>query len=146
MAWAGSNLVRAARGTIARVPELRRALAVSAPILWALGVRAGSGWPAAVHAFPVLGVWHGPLGWALLGLAAVLVLSGSGVVQGLPTPRASLLFWLGLLLCAGVGVRYATSLRASGDEPHYLVMAQSLWREHDLDLRDNFEREDYREY
>ncbi len=35
---------------------------------------------------------------------------------------------------------------ASGDEPHYLVMAQSLWREHDLDLRDNYAREDWREF
>ena len=37
-------------------------------------------------------------------------------------------------------------MTASGDEPHYLLMAQSLWREGDLDLRDNVERGDYREY
>ena len=44
------------------------------------------------------------------------------------------------------GKRFATRLRATGDEPHYLLMAQSLWREGDLDLRDNFERRDYLEY
>jgi hypothetical protein len=41
---------------------------------------------------------------------------------------------------------FVPRLDASGDEPHYLVMAQSLWREHDLDLRDNYAREDWREF
>ena len=34
----------------------------------------------------------------------------------------------------------------SGDEIDYLLMAQSVWREGDLDLRDNFARRDYLEY
>ncbi|MBK5255037.1 MAG: hypothetical protein JJE39_03310 [Vicinamibacteria bacterium] len=41
---------------------------------------------------------------------------------------------------------FVPRMDASGDEPHYLVMAQSLWREGDLDLRDNYEREDWREF
>src|SRR6185436_9272946 len=45
-----------------------------------------------------------------------------------------------------IGLAYTLRLRVSGDEPHYLLMAQSLWREHDLDLRDNHSREDWREY
>ena len=44
------------------------------------------------------------------------------------------------------GSAYTPRLRVSGDEPHYLLMAQSLWRERDLDLRDNLAREDWREY
>src|SRR5262245_9396829 len=44
------------------------------------------------------------------------------------------------------GLRYASRLQASGDEPHYLLMAQSLWQERDLDLRDNYEREDFLDY
>lgn len=47
---------------------------------------------------------------------------------------------------AFTGVRYVGRLQASGDEPHYLLMAQSLWQEHDLDLRDNVERRDYEAY
>ena len=39
-----------------------------------------------------------------------------------------------------------TTLFPSGDEPHYLVMAQSLWRDHDLRIENNHERGDYREY
>jgi hypothetical protein len=33
-----------------------------------------------------------------------------------------------------------------GDEPHYLILAQSLWRDHDLRIENNHERDDYREY
>jgi hypothetical protein len=50
------------------------------------------------------------------------------------------------LVYVGAGQHYASRLRASGDEPHYLLMAQSLWREGDLDLADNLAREDFREY
>lgn len=50
-----------------------------------------------------------------------------------------------LLFCAA-GLYYVHGLQASGDEPHYLLMAQSLWREGDLDLRDNVERADFRGY
>jgi hypothetical protein len=47
---------------------------------------------------------------------------------------------------AALAAWFVPRMEASGDEPHYLVMAQSLWREGDLDLRDNYSREDWREY
>jgi len=50
------------------------------------------------------------------------------------------------LFLALFGLRYAGRLQASGDEPHYLLMAQSLWQERDLDLRDNYERQDFLDY
>src|SRR5688572_8163201 len=40
----------------------------------------------------------------------------------------------------------STSLFPSGDEPHYLVIAQSLWRDGDLKIQNNHQRGDYREY
>ena len=46
----------------------------------------------------------------------------------------------GLAFLLVVGLWYATRLRVSGDEPHYLLMAQSLWRERDLDLARQLER------
>jgi len=49
-------------------------------------------------------------------------------------------------LFASLAAYFVPRMDASGDEPHYLVMAQSLWREHDLDLRDNYAREDWREF
>lgn len=56
------------------------------------------------------------------------------------------LFVLLAALFAGLAWGFVPRMEASGDEPHYLVMAQSLWREHDLDLRDNYAREDWREF
>ena len=39
-----------------------------------------------------------------------------------------------------------TPLFPGGDEPHYLVIAQSLWRDHDLRIENNHQRGDYDEY
>ena len=39
-----------------------------------------------------------------------------------------------------------TPLFPSGDEPHYLVLAQSLWRDGDLKIENNHTRGDYKEY
>jgi hypothetical protein len=50
------------------------------------------------------------------------------------------------LFFASLAAYFVPRMDTSGDEPHYLVMAQSLWREHDLDLRDNYAREDWREF
>ena len=60
------------------------------------------------------------------------------------TPRVA--FGVTLVVHLVVGIWYTGRLRVSGDEPHYLVMAQSLWREGDLDLEDNYGREDWREF
>jgi hypothetical protein len=49
-------------------------------------------------------------------------------------------FNLGSLVLIGKGMGF------SGDEPHYLLMAHSLLHEGDLDLADNYAREDYRAY
>lgn len=99
----------------------------------------------AVAALPVLDVFQGPfaLAWLVAGglLAALELLH----LPRLAAP-APLLLAAGLLATGGAGFVYATSLRPFGDEPHYLVMAQSLARERDLDLADNYQREDFREY
>ena len=81
----------------------------------------------------------------LLGLAAaVAVLRGAKV--RVPRLPPWLLFVLPVVALSAVGVRYVASVEASGDEIDYLLMAQSLWREGDLDLRDNFRRGDFLEY
>ena len=59
---------------------------------------------------------------------------------------ATRLFVVLAALFAGLAAYFVPRVDASGDEPHYLVMAQSLWREHDLDLRDNYARQDWREF
>ena len=65
-------------------------------------------------------------------------------VDGLLTPGRFFLVLTALF--AALASWFIPRMDASGDEPHYLIMAQSLGRERDLDLRDNYAREDWREY
>ena len=116
-----------------------------AALAWAGGA-VGLAWlPAAQRALPALGVLRGPLG-------LVLLVVGGGVAVArfmdrplrLADPGAGKLFAVAAVLFLAVGLHYGSRLRVSGDEPHYLLMARSLWQERDLDLRDNFAREDWR--
>jgi hypothetical protein len=96
---------------------------------------------------PGLGILRGPLGTALLVLGVALALGRSVSSRAWPRSPGNLaLFVLAAAFHLVLGLHYAANLRVSGDEPHYLLMAQSLWREGDLDLRDNLAREEYREY
>jgi hypothetical protein len=50
-------------------------------------------------------------------------------------------------VCGAAALAFTRSpLFPGGDEPHYLVMAQSLWRDGDLKIENNHRRGDYREY
>lgn len=103
---------------------------------------------AAVAAWPALGLLRGPLAWALVLAVAAQILGrrlGPALERAL-APRPALLVVAAFVAFAAVGRHYSEGLHPSGDEPHYLLMAQSLAREGDLDLRDNFERGDFREY
>ena len=106
--------------------------------------------PAAIDALPALGVLRGPLGVVLAALAgAVATLGGRGDLLG-PLLRRRVpglvLFVAGFVFLSAIGVHYTSRLRVSGDEPHYLLMAQSLWRDGDLELRDNKARGEMEEY
>jgi hypothetical protein len=131
-------------------PSLARA---ASPLAWSFGALAVAWLPGAASLVPGLAVLRGPLG---VGLAVL----GLGVFAARLAPPAwpaaagrwaaarphAFAFATAFVLYATVGLWYTTRLRVSGDEPHYLVMAQSLWREGDLDLQDNYAREDWREY
>lgn len=106
-------------------------------------------WTPLGAALPPLGTLRGGLGPAL---------AAGGLLWALGRWRGwSLGAWLAgaplgaLALAAGlayglVGLAYARVVPASGDEVEYLMLAQSLWREHDLDLADNFARGDQLEF
>jgi hypothetical protein len=64
---------------------------------------------------------------------------------GVPTGPRALLF-APLALYLAVGLYYTSRVAPTGDEPEYLLMAQSLWRDRDLVVADNWEREEWREY
>ena len=116
------------------------------PLVWAAAPVALARVPWAVQSLPVLGVLRGPLGLILLALGVAVAVARTlpGPIR-IPDPGPWALFGLGAALFLPLGLHYAGGLRVSGDEPHYLLMARSLWREGDLDLRDNFAREDWRE-
>jgi len=117
------------------------------PLATAAAVLAVAHLPAARSVVPGLGVFTGALGPVLLVVGALASLGH--VVRRPPRlgPASSWAFFAaGALFASGVGVYYASAVEPSGDEIDYLMMAQSVWREGDLDLRDNFARGDYREY
>ena len=107
--------------------------------------------PPLVERVPSLGLLRGPAGLVLAGVGAAVLLARllAGRWSGWATRLATkplLLFASAAVLYAAVGLHYAAGVQVSGDEPHYLVMAQSLWRDHDLDLRDEYDGEEWSEF
>src|SRR6185436_3242590 len=106
--------------------------------------------------WPVLQVLAGPLGsivWLAVGALQVWTLWQARLLTARAIERWSLRWITVALVAAAMAVDglaayklTGTALFPSGDEPHYLVMAQSLWRDHDLKIENNHDRGDYREY
>lgn len=107
---------------------------------------------------PFLTIFAGPARWLVWGVAVAettwllvhRVRSGhegrlSRKLWLAPFPLAILIAGL---LANGPGALKLTgsSLFPSGDEPHYLIIAQSLWRDGDLKIENNHRRGDYKEY
>jgi len=124
---------------------MRQASWFLAPVLQAGAVVLLARVPAVESLLPVLGLLRGPLGFVLLALGAAISMDRWRPLF-IPRPPPVLLFVLAVAFSLALGVPYVRQVQASGDEVEYLLMAQSLWREHDLDLRDNFERGDHLEY
>jgi hypothetical protein len=139
--------VSAGPGGVPEAPAGRATLGRVAPLLQAGAVVALAHVPGARAVVPALGLLTGPLGVLLVLLAALLALGRSRPRPSrLPALPAWALFLLPLLVFLGIGLRYVRAVEPSGDEIDYLLMAQSVWREGDVDLRDNFERGDHLEY
>jgi hypothetical protein len=136
-----------------RSVRLRSPRPVLEPLVVAGTVLLTCRWSAALEVAPVLGVFHGSLGLVLAAVALGVAAAHAGLGDVLRRARlldsrfrpAALGVGSALVLSL-VGLHYAGRLRVSGDEPHYLLMTQSLLREGDLDLRDNFGRGDFLEY
>jgi hypothetical protein len=88
-------------------------------------------------------VWIG-IAIGLVAPVAIAAVRASPIVSD---PRRAP--WAAATLAALVYLGAATSIwprRPAGDEPHYLVIAQSLLRDHDLQIENNHTRGDYHEF
>lgn len=106
-------------------------------------------WPLLqMLAGPVVGlVWLvvvGLQGWALWQARVI----GAPALGHWPLPRLTAAIFVATLGVSGLAAWRLTSTSAypGGDEPHYLVIAQSIWRDGDLDIQNNHTRGDYYEY
>jgi hypothetical protein len=127
----------------------RRALDLALGLVLPIGVA----WSfPLVERLPSLGLLRGPAALVLVAVAAGLVLlrvldrRRPGWDVALARTPSWLLLVVAATLYAGFGLHHAAGIQVSGDEPHYLVMAQSLWRDHDLDLRDEYGGEEWAEF
>jgi hypothetical protein len=81
---------------------------------------------------------------ALTGLVIVILLLNRHRIRGwlaqVPAKGAVLLLAAAVIAVAGM---FASP---TGDEPHYLVMTQSMLRDGDFDLRNNYEQRNFSEY
>ncbi len=92
-------------------------------------------------------VWAGPAGWFVLAAAIIGVAAGSTHTQTAwrAGNRGLAPFLAAVIVFAAAGWRVAPML-PGGDEPHYLIIAQSLLRDGDLQIENNHRQRDYRTY
>jgi hypothetical protein len=112
--------------------------------------------PVLPDRLPVLQTLAGPLAsivWLCVAALQLWVLWQSRLITARPIERWNVnAITIALFIAASAASGLAawrltgTALFPSGDEPHYLVIAQSLWRDGDLKIENNHKRGDYREY
>jgi hypothetical protein len=145
VAWAGGGDGRAIAEDDAEVTRP----------LFATGVLVLPFLPWLADAWPALTVLAGRFAlvvWLVVGVLTVRAAvrriraarGGHTTVFG---PVAVVFALAGVLLYGGVAWRFAGSgLFPGGDEPHYLVLAQSLWRDRDFKIENNHTRGDTLEH
>lgn len=124
----------------------QRDLSVALPLI-ALAIAAVPFLPWLPDRFPALRIAAGPARGMLWCIVAWLIASGAGLWRGRRAFGATQVLLLSLLAFGTVAARLGgTGLFPGGDEPHYLVITQSLLRDHDFKIENNHQQGDYREY
>ena len=124
------------------VPAWRRRPVLAAPAL----LSTLPWWPVPLPAIAM--IWTGPLAWVPV-LAAVGCALGSGPIVALGgvmprRGRQSTVLAAAATLVVSAAVAWNVSPRVpEGDEPHYLMIAQSLLADHDLRIENNHRQRDY---
>jgi hypothetical protein len=100
--------------------------------------------------FPVLLVLAGPLRWAIAGAALISILLNATKLRELLSRLLLIgrgtVFVVSLALYMGFGLYSAHETGVGGDEPHYLIITESLLRDHDLKIGNNHQQRDYRAF
>jgi hypothetical protein len=149
----GIDHLNAPRGTTtAHRPRLQHLV----PPMFALAVLLLPFTPVLPDRWPALQALAGPLGaivWLSVIALQMWVLWQSRLITARAIERwrlsaVTIAIFVATLAAAGFAAFRLTStpLYPSGDEPHYLVISQSLLRDGDLKIENNHRRGDYREY
>lgn len=130
----------ASGAVLSRLPAARLSPLVLTALLWLPWL------PVPVPSAFLL--WTGPLAlivWlvVLLGLIAPLLRVPSAATDSRRAPAIAAV--LAFVAFSAGGLALSTRIPA-GDEPHYLVITQSLWLDGDLRIENNHERGDYHAY
>ncbi|HET9373147.1 MAG TPA: hypothetical protein VFO19_22950 [Vicinamibacterales bacterium] len=129
------------------VPAWRRRPVLAAPAL----LSTLPWWPAPLGA--ALLVWTGPAAWVPIGIALALAAAEDGAaarasraLTAIPPRRAAVLA-AAMTLVASAATAWSLAPRLpGGDEPHYLVITQSLLADGDLQIENNHRQRDYAAY
>jgi hypothetical protein len=155
--WIVVAVPLAALGVAVALPRVRRAwpaldgaVAAWPPAAWSAVVLAALPW-LPVPLPPAAFVWLGPLKW--LAWIGAIVAGISAVAIARPAPAwlgdrrrgGALAFAAALAIFAG-GYACVRGILPGGDEPHYLIIADSVWRDGDFAIDDNHARGDYLAY
>jgi len=131
------------------VPSAAGALAVAVSVAALYGLARGHlAVAAGLLALPILLVAGAPLG-ALSGPPLFAVaLAGAVAALALARPRfvAPLFFPVVWALYTAMAAGVQARVGPNGDEPHYLMVAESLWRDGDLDLTRDYAEGRYRAF
>src|SRR5262245_37953355 len=100
---------------------------------------------------PLLLVLNGPVRWAV---AALALASATGLVAGVKRLADTaeqhvgrrLVFAVSLVAYLAFGSLWASSIGIGGDEPHYLMISQSLLADGDLLIENNHDNKEYRSF
>ena len=136
----------AAAALAALVPAYRRRPGAAVPAL----LSTVAWWPVPLP--PILLIFTGPLAWlpiaASVGLAvgcAPLATIGRAIGADRPT-RAPWLAAAATLILVAATAWFAAPNSPGGDEPHYLIITQSLLEDGDIRIENNYRQRDYASY